>query len=169
MSQGARRDRCFRRLIQGCVRFGNLDLDLKIRISDLRSNAISKRIPTLRYLFLDFHLYRSIGKSEKRFEKLSLRTAVLTLFTITVLQILLRWNPHLDFLIEIHREDEFLGGEIRFRISRLIAKSETRISNLNPYFPVERNLWCTLHLLMATASTKANNVVTSKQQHNNNV
>ena len=74
----------------------------------------------------------------------------------------------MDFLIEIHREDEFLGGEIRFRISRLIAKSETRISNLNPDFPVERNLWCTLHLLMATASTKANNVVTSKQQHNNN-
>ena len=120
MSQGVRRDRCFRRLIQGCVRFGNLDLDLKIRLSDLRSNAISKRIPTLRYLFLDFHLYRSIGKSEKRFEKLSLRTAVLILFTITVLQILLRisqsngkyeiheiriwisrrWNPFSDFAFD---------------------------------------------------------------------
>ena len=79
------------------------------------------------------------------------------------------WNPHLDFLIEIHREDEFLGGEIRFRISRLVAKSEIRISNLNPDFSIERNLWCTLHLLMATASSKTNNVVTSKQQHNNNV
>ena len=33
----------------------------------------------LRYLFLDFHFYRSIGKSEKGFEKLSLRTAVLHL------------------------------------------------------------------------------------------
>ena len=29
----------------------------------------------------------------------------------------------LDFLIEIHPEDGFLGGEIRFRISRSIAKS----------------------------------------------
>ena len=36
-----------------------------------------KRILTLRYLFLDFHFYCSIGKSEKGFEKLSLRTAVL--------------------------------------------------------------------------------------------
>ena len=76
----------------------------------------------------------------------------------------------MDFLIEIHREDEFLGGEIRFRIWRLIAKSEIQISSLNPDFPIERNLWYTLHLLdMATASSKTNNVVTSKQQHNNNV
>ena len=28
------------------------------------------------------------------------------------------WNPDLDFLIEIHPEDGFLGGEIRFRNSR---------------------------------------------------
>ena len=62
----------------GCVRLGNLDLDFKIQISDLQSNAKSaKRISTLRYLFLDFHFYRSIKKSEKGFEKLSLRTAVL--------------------------------------------------------------------------------------------
>ena len=54
----------------------------------------------LRYLFLDFHFYRSIGKSKKGFEKLSLRTAVLhahaylakrrRLFTKRVLQILFR-------------------------------------------------------------------------------
>ena len=35
-------------------------------------------------------------------------------------------NPDLDFLIEIHPEDGFLGGEIRFRISRSIGKSEFR-------------------------------------------
>ena len=35
-------------------------------------------------------------------------------------------NPDLDFLIEIHPEDGFLGGKIRFR--RSIAKSEMRIS-----------------------------------------
>ena len=87
----------------GCVQFGNLDLDFKIRILDLQSNAKSKiwkRISTLRYLFLDFHFHRSIGKSEKGFEKLSLRTAVLhahaylakrrRLFTRIVLQILFR-------------------------------------------------------------------------------
>ena len=38
---------------------------------------IRKRISTLRYLFWDFHFYRSIGKAAKGFEKLSLRTAVL--------------------------------------------------------------------------------------------
>ena len=37
----------------------------------------------------------------------------------------------LGFLIEIHTEDGFLESEIRFRISRLIAKSEIRISQLN--------------------------------------
>ena len=35
-------------------------------------------------------------------------------------------NPELDFLIEIHPEDGFLGGEIRFRISRSIGKSRFR-------------------------------------------
>ena len=80
---------------------GNLDVDFKIRISDLQWNAKSeKQILTLRYLFLDFHFYHSIGKSEKGFEKLSLRTAVLhahaylakrrPLFTRIVLQILFR-------------------------------------------------------------------------------
>ena len=37
---------------------------------------IHKRISTLRYQFSGFHFHRSTGKSEKRFEKLSLRTAV---------------------------------------------------------------------------------------------
>ena len=35
-------------------------------------------------------------------------------------------NPDLDFLIEIYPEDGFLGGEIRFRISRSIGKSGFR-------------------------------------------
>ena len=84
----------------GCVRLGNLDLDFKIWISELQSNAKSENGFKLRYLFLDFYFYRSIGKSEKGFEKLSLRTAVLhahaylakrrPLFTRIVLQILFR-------------------------------------------------------------------------------
>ena len=41
------------------------------------------------------------------------------------------WNQDLDFLIKIRPEDGFLEGEIRFRISRSIAKSEIRISQSN--------------------------------------
>ena len=87
--------------VHAFVWLGNLDLDFKIWILDLQSNAkseIRKRISTLRYLFLDFHFHHSIGKSEKGFEKLSLRTVVLhahaylakrrPCFTRIVLQIL---------------------------------------------------------------------------------
>ena len=52
-------------------RFWNPDFGFAIE------REIQKRISTLRYLFLDFHFYHSIGKSKKGFEKLSLRAAVL--------------------------------------------------------------------------------------------
>ena len=75
-------------------RFQNPDFGFAIE------REIRKRISTLRYLFLDFHFNRSIGKSEKGFEELSLRTAVLhahaylakrrPLFTRIVSQILFR-------------------------------------------------------------------------------
>ena len=52
-------------------RFQNLDFGFPIE------REIRKRISTLTNLFLDFHFCRSIGKSEKGFEKLSLRKAVL--------------------------------------------------------------------------------------------
>ena len=60
-----------------------VSLDKKLRVRSIGKSGfpiereIRKRISTLRYLFLDFHFYRSIGKSEKGFEKLFLRTAVL--------------------------------------------------------------------------------------------
>ena len=84
-----------------CVRLGNLDLDFENPDFGFAiEREIRKRISTLRYLFLDFHFYRSIGKSEKGFEKLCLRAAVLhahaylakrrPLFTRIVLQILFR-------------------------------------------------------------------------------
>ena len=38
-------------------------------------------------------------------------------------------------LIEIHPEDGFLGGEIRFRISRSIGKSGFRFSKSKSGFP----------------------------------
>ena len=46
-------------------------------------------------------------------------------------------NAALDlyFLIEIHPGDGFLEGEIRFRISRSIAKSEIRSSKSKSGFP----------------------------------
>ena len=76
----------------GCVRLGNLDLDFKIRISDLQTNAKSESgfqrwdtcswIPFLSAfllfffcLFVCFFLF--FLKSEKRFDKQFLRTAVL--------------------------------------------------------------------------------------------
>ena len=87
--------------IYGCVRLGNLDLDFENPdFGSAIEREIRKRISTLRYLFLDFHFYRSIGKSKKGFEKLSLRIAVFhahaylakrrPLFTRIVLQILFR-------------------------------------------------------------------------------
>ena len=43
-------------------------------------------------------------------------------------------NPDLDFLIEIHTEDGFLGGEIRVRL----GNPDLDFENLNPDFPIER-------------------------------
>ena len=64
--------------ILGCVRLENLDLDFKVQISDLQSNAKSENVfQRQNFCFLDFPFYRSNGKSKKGFEKLSLRTAVL--------------------------------------------------------------------------------------------
>ena len=45
----------------------------------------------------------------------------------------------MDFVIEIHHEEGILGGEIRFRISRSIAKSEIRISKSKFGFPNRSN------------------------------
>ena len=52
-------------------RFYNPDFGFPIE------REIQKRISTPKYLFWDFPFYRSIGKSEKGFEKLYLGTAVL--------------------------------------------------------------------------------------------
>ena len=72
---------------------GNLDLVFKIPIS------------TTEIYVLDFHFYDSIGKSEKGFEKLSLRTAALAHACIinkknTTVHENSFANPFLDFPIE---------------------------------------------------------------------
>ena len=61
-------------LVLGRVRLGNLDLDFENPDFGFAiEREIRKRISGLRFSFF----YRLIGKSEKGFEKLSLRTAVL--------------------------------------------------------------------------------------------
>ena len=75
------RDKGYSAILLGCVRLGNLDLDFEIRISDLQSNAKSENgfqnaEIMLRHLFLDFHFYRSIGKSEKRFKKYTTKSEI---------------------------------------------------------------------------------------------
>ena len=57
---------------------GAFDWEIWITILKSRFRICSRtRNSTLRHLVLDFPFYRSIGKSEKGFEKLSLGTAVL--------------------------------------------------------------------------------------------
>ena len=75
------RDKGYSAILLGCVRLGNVDLDFEIRISDLQSNAKSENgfqnaEIMLRHLFLDFHFYRSIGKSEKRLKKYSTKSEI---------------------------------------------------------------------------------------------
>ena len=84
---------------------GNLDLDLNMRILDLQSNAIRKRISTLRYLFLDsFSLRFFWGKSEKRFEKVLKNSGLVRARIISKKKTTVHENsfanPFLDFPIE---------------------------------------------------------------------
>ena len=65
------------------------------------------------------------------------------------------WNPDLDFLIEIHPEDGFVGGEIRFRISPFDCKIR------NPDFSIERNP--SIHSYN-TRSSPSNNLYVKKSR-----
>ena len=128
----------------------------------MQSNAkseIRKRISTLRYLFLDFHFHHSIGKSEKGFEKLSLRTVVLhahaylakrrPLFTRIVLQILFRISQS-NGKKEIHEIRiwiSYLKSTLRMDFSEVesvfgfrvrLGNPDLDFENLNPDFPIER-------------------------------
>ena len=49
-------------------------------------------------------------------------------------------TPDLDFLIEIHPEDGFLGGEIRFGFRVRLGNPDLDFEKLNPDFPIERTL-----------------------------
>ena len=120
----------------GCVRLGNLNLDFKNPDFGFAiEREIWNRISTLRYLFLDFHFYHLIGKSEKGFEKWSLRTAVLhahaylakrrPLFTRIVLQILF-WISQSNGKKEVH--------EIRIWISQLKSTLRTDFSEVKSGF-----------------------------------
>ena len=142
-------------------RFSNPDFGFAIE------REIRKQISTLRYLFLDFHFYRSIGKSEKGFEKLSLRTAVLhahaylakrrPLFTRIVLQILFRISQS-NGKKEIHEirnwifelkstlRTDFSVVKSVFGFRVRLQSKKSGFQNLNPDFPVERNLTSALKM-----------------------
>ena len=79
------RDKDYSAILLECVRLGNLDLDFEVRISDLQLNAKSENgfqnaEIMLRHLFLDFHFYRSIGKSEKRLKNTALKVKFTELY-----------------------------------------------------------------------------------------
>ena len=73
------REKVYSAILLGCVRLGDLDLDFKIRIRIYNRTRNPKTDFTeimLRHLFLDFHFYRSIMKSEKGFEKYSTKSEI---------------------------------------------------------------------------------------------
>ena len=109
--------------------------------------------------FLDFHFYRLIGKSEKGFEKLSLRTAILhvhaylakrrPLFTRKVLQIIFRISQ-LNGTKEIHEiwiwisllkstlRTDFSEVKSVFGFRVRLGNPDLDFENRNPDFPIER-------------------------------
>ena len=109
--------------------------------------------------FLDFHFYRLIGKSEKGFERLSLRTAILhvhaylakrrPLFTRKVLQILFRISQ-LNGKKEIHEiwiwisllkstlRTDFSEVKSVFGFRVRLGNPDLDFENRNPDFPIER-------------------------------
>ena len=109
--------------------------------------------------FLEFP-FNHFGKFKRGFKKTVLMNSHLAcarvakrrlLFTRIVLQILFpipQSNSKkeineiriLDFLVEIHPEERFLGGKICFRILRLIADSKIQISKSKSGFPITCNL-----------------------------
>ena len=131
----------------GCIRLGNLDLDLKIRISGLQSNAKSEngfqRWDICSWIFIFTVGLGNPKKDLKTVLKNSglARARLLSKKKNTVHENSFAnpfsnpWNPDFDFLIEIHPEDGFLRGEICFRISRSVAKSEIQISKSKSGFP----------------------------------
>ena len=123
----------------------------------------------MRYLFLDFHFYHSIGKSKKGLEKLSLsrqRSCTRTqkelakrrpLFTRTVLQILFRipqsngkkeiheirnWIPELKSTLRT--DFSVVKSVFGFRVR--LQRKKSGFQNLNPDFPIERNLTSALKM-----------------------
>ena len=140
----------------GCIRLGNLDLDLKIRISGLQSNAKSEngfqRWDICSWIFIftvglgnpkkDLKtVLKNSGLARARLLSKKKNTVHENSFANPFSDFAIErwkgnpWNPDLDFLIEIHPEDGFLRGEICFRISRSVAKSEIQISKSKSVFP----------------------------------
>ena len=127
----------------GCVPLGSLDFFLNPHFGFAIDCKIRKRISTLRCLFLDFlwEIWKRIWKTVLKNSGLA-RARIISKKKTAVHKnnfadpffdfpierwIGNPWNPDSDFLIEILP----MTGEIYFRISRSIAKSEIRISQSN--------------------------------------
>ena len=120
-----------------------IEREIRKRISLSRNpSSVWISIKKLKSDFMDFHLYRSIGKSEKGFAKLFFWTVVFfvlillararSLFLRTVFQILFRitqkkrerkeiqeqisqrWNPFSDFAFDCKSEMQILKSNSRF-------------------------------------------------------
>ena len=114
---------------------GNLDLDFEN--PDL-GFAIERKT-TLRYLFLDFHFYRLIGKSEKGFEKLSLRTAVLHAHGTNGKKEIHEIRIWISELKSTLRTD-FSEVKSVFGFRVRLGNPDLDFENINPDFPIERTL-----------------------------
>lgn len=128
-----------------CLWLENLDLDLNLQ---QHACEIKKMVFILRnlslYFLLPFFFQKLALKNALKNSDLA-RACIICRKKYKKIQIIYRiskWNskgsprnPYLDFLSEIHLEDEFFKVEIRFRILLQTPKSEFQKVNQN--FPIE--------------------------------
>ena len=123
---------------------GNPDLDLKIRILHLQlllfgfsflpfDWEICKRIRKIVLKNSGLACARIISKKKTAVHENSFANPFFGFPSRTVKRKSMKSG--FGFLLKIHPEDGFLGGEIRFRISHSIAKSEIWISKSKSGFP----------------------------------
>ena len=140
----------------GCDRLRNLDLDFENPKTDFNAEISVFGFSFLRF---DWEIRKRIWKTVLKNSSLA-RTRILSKKKTTVHENSFEnpfsdfpierlkgnpWNLDLDFLIEIHPEDGFLGGEIRFRISRSIGKSGLRFWKSKSGFPNRTHPYMYLH------------------------
>ena len=145
----------------GCIRLGNLDLDLKIRISGLQSNAKSEngfqRWDICSWIFIFtvglgnpkkdlITVLKNSGLARARLLSKKKNTVHDNSFANPFSDFAIErwkgnpWNPDLDFLIEIHPRTDFSEVKSVFGFRVRLQNPKSRFQNRNPDFPIERNL-----------------------------